>query len=694
MSDEHGRGAAVAEPDLGRPREVDTDPAPPRPGPTTDGRTRWAVPIVAALASAVAFLVARRTLIDDTFITLAYARNFAYHLHWGLIPQHTANSATSPLNVIVLGAALRILRNPTWAVGAVFVGSYAVFGWCLARVVRALRLSVGVAFVAIAVLLLNPLLLSVIGMEGTTLGLAVFGLLLWAAVEKRPVAFGIALGLTLVIRLDFVIVAATILVMTPAIRRAWLRWLVPAVVIAAPWYVLSWIALGSAIPDTLAIKDAQIWTDTFLSGPEFYARNDLGAVVVSFAPAVAGLAIVVWSLVRGLRPSSRIPPTLRPVVAFGASSVAYFVAYVVLAPPPYLWYYAPLIITTSVGGVLIAGFHVAHAGTSRPVRGRRAWAAAAVGAFAVAALVVIVANQRVGWTRPPIVGNLASPGDYERIGRDLHRRVGDAPIAVRSEIGALAYYCQCELLDAFSDRGMVIPLIENTIEGNGAIGRPLLEANYANLDRSLLPRPAEYVLDFAPDEPRGRDAWRTRSLETGDVEGFTLRRNPATGPVVAGLADELLAKLPSRPKQIVLHSDTGRDADVDVDLYESELAAEFRRRGIDANLHHEGATGTDVTVATGHGVGRALRHGRLRDFAYHGKVSLAERQRLARRTFVLEREKRLGRVDNLDFFYEMTEIGERIGRDVLVYVGDLRPERASAGDVTRSSRAPSPAGSG
>ena len=68
----------------------------------------WAVP--GALVGAVVIYVAHRGLIDDAYITLSYARNVAAHLHWGLIPTEESNTATSPLNVILLAVA-------TWIAG-------------------------------------------------------------------------------------------------------------------------------------------------------------------------------------------------------------------------------------------------------------------------------------------------------------------------------------------------------------------------------------------------------------------------------------------------------------------------------------------------------------------------------------------------------------------------------------------------
>src|SRR4051812_46773911 len=80
-----------------------------------------------AVVAAVMYWVVHRSLIDDAFITLVYARNVAFHFHWGLIPERTANSATSPLNVLVIAAMTSVVRNPLLALGFVYVGANALF---------------------------------------------------------------------------------------------------------------------------------------------------------------------------------------------------------------------------------------------------------------------------------------------------------------------------------------------------------------------------------------------------------------------------------------------------------------------------------------------------------------------------------------------------------------------------------------
>ncbi len=91
------------------------------------------------------FLLVRGSLIDDSYITLAYAKNLALHLHWGLIPQEFSNSATSPLNVALLGALSALTRvlggvHPVLALGILSVASVVVMAWGWTRIIRVWQL--------------------------------------------------------------------------------------------------------------------------------------------------------------------------------------------------------------------------------------------------------------------------------------------------------------------------------------------------------------------------------------------------------------------------------------------------------------------------------------------------------------------------------------------------------------------------
>lgn len=84
-----------------------------------------------ALGGALVFLGAHRALIDDAYITLDYARTLARHGQWALEPGHQANTATSPLNVLVLAGLIVLSGAPVWSVGVLLVATLAVTGGAL-----------------------------------------------------------------------------------------------------------------------------------------------------------------------------------------------------------------------------------------------------------------------------------------------------------------------------------------------------------------------------------------------------------------------------------------------------------------------------------------------------------------------------------------------------------------------------------
>ena len=74
---------------------------------------QWCLIAVGLFAYARIF---QNTYIDDTYITLQYVRNLADHLGWGFFPGQTTNTATSPLNVIVLAAFAKVTGSALTAV--------------------------------------------------------------------------------------------------------------------------------------------------------------------------------------------------------------------------------------------------------------------------------------------------------------------------------------------------------------------------------------------------------------------------------------------------------------------------------------------------------------------------------------------------------------------------------------------------
>ena len=470
----------------------------------------------AAVVAALCFLLVRASLIDDAYITLSYARNLAEEFHWGLTPFRTANSATSPLNVLVLGLAAFVVRDPVWGLGVVFVVLTALQALGLARLARRLDLSRGAAVAATALLLLSPLFLAIVGMEMTlALTLAVWATV--AAAEHRPVLFGALAAALVLTRVDLAVIPLVLLLSSRGLLRRTHVVLGTALLVAAPWYVFSWVALGALVPDTLVIKTVSTgaWGPwDFANGWQLYLERYPAATVLAALPALAGLlALLVWPFVR------RSPrwAGLGPVVALGAGGVLHAVAYSLLAPPPFHWYYAPsvgaLTVTAAFLGAAAAGRRTAASATSpAPARRRPVALLAAGGAAALLLVDAAFAVQRgLPWEMTPITTNWATAEQYLAIGEDLHAEIGDDVVRSPGEIGTLAYACRCDIVDPFSDRGTLLPQIDQRQEEAGTVMRLLLRLNFVNLDR---PRAAEpdRALVYEQDRPDGdwpvTSAWR------------------------------------------------------------------------------------------------------------------------------------------------------------------------------------------
>ena len=494
--------------------------------PTRPGSPAWLSGGAALLAISLFWLV-RNALIDDAYITLSYARNLATHLHWGLILTERANAATSPLNVLLLAGATALLRltggiHPVWALGLVFVGSTVALAWGWSQVAAELRLPLLVPAHGVALVLLNPLVLSSTGLEVLLIPAVLVGMLAMA-VSGRPVAFGVLSGLAVLTRLDLVVFVLPLALVSPGIRHRLAISAGTASAVSLPWFVWSWWHFGSAIPDTFAIKTVQRafgpWT--FANGPlDLLERYPLETV--AFAPALLGLvALLAWTVAGLLRrsPDSR---ALSPAVTLGVAGAIYYAAYARLGVPPYQWYYVPSVAALSTSLCVLLGAAL----RAGPVARR---AVALPGLALVACLVLgnLVADVRGGvpWRVPLIFGNWATPRDYARVGRELGERVGPETVISPGEIGTLAYFCQCSIVDAFADRGRVVPLIEERIAAAGPVMAAILKVNYLRLDRDEPARPAAYRLIWEPGPATQPEEWQTWSPSAG-VGHFRLERVP------------------------------------------------------------------------------------------------------------------------------------------------------------------------
>jgi hypothetical protein len=440
-----------------------------------------------AVGGILVFLAAHRVLIDDAYITIDYARTLAQHGQWALEPGHQSNTATSPLNVLLLAGLIVVSGAPVVSVGLLLVASLAATGAALSVICARLGWSQWLAAMAVSLLVVNPLLISTIGLE-TYLGLALVAILGCAVVARRPGATGVVCGLLVLTRADLAAFALPALIAviasSPAQTRArcFAQVLGVASVVALPWFAASWWWLGSAVPDTLLLKVNEVWVDrSFANGLWYFWLGYPLAVELSMLSAAAGLiALAVWGVVGARRMGGRGGVL---AVVWGIGAVMHITVYLLLKVPPYQWYYGPAIGALSMLAVLSIG-----ALSRRPQGG-----VSTIGVLLIAASVVFLATRP--WTLTTISGNWASASEYAALAA---RVPPDATVETFGEVGTVAYFCDCTVVDRFSDRAQVADLLRAKRATAGPVLRTLLDWNYHRF-KAGPPIHAVYKFAFAED---------------------------------------------------------------------------------------------------------------------------------------------------------------------------------------------------
>ncbi|NRN71425.1 4-amino-4-deoxy-L-arabinose transferase [Kibdelosporangium sp. 4NS15] len=481
-------------------------------GPGVERRSAWWLPsrswapsLFVAVVAMVVVAIARTSLVDDAYITLSYARNLAFDGHWGLVPTATANTATSVLYVWVLAGFTAITRQPVLAMGIVYVLSALAVEYGLRRVARRTGLPAWFALLAATLIVVNPLLISSIGLE-TALGAGLIALLLASAVEDRPVVFGLLGGLLVLARPDLAIVALVVFLVCHNWRRRWWWAPVAAIGITFPWYLWSWFALGSAVPITFFIKtENSTWSGFgnvygFHNGLDLYFRVFPTATSLSVLPAVLGvLAALIWVVLRVFRPTDRVRQLDR-VAPLALAGVLHYVAYSFLGVAPYHWYYGPSIICTTMFLAAAVAAAATPAQRSTVALRPRSGPLAVVVLLAVACL-GYYGSRELPSRFAPIQTNWAAPEQYAQIGSTVRAIAGDRVVASTGEVGAQAYFCDCAMADLFSNPAAVAGLLPSVMAKSGPIRRKLLDVNFHHFDWAPPGMKPELVLQFLKTPP-------------------------------------------------------------------------------------------------------------------------------------------------------------------------------------------------
>ncbi|MFZ0119238.1 MAG: hypothetical protein WAL99_07275 [Pseudonocardiaceae bacterium] len=440
--------------------------------------TRLSPPVMAvaaaALAGGVMFTLAHNAMLDDSMITLSYARTLAEHGQWGMVEGLTSNSATSVLNVLLLAAIIVVIGHPVVAVGILLMATMAAVAWWATRIAEDAGLPIRVfPAAAVGLLLVNPVLVSTIGLE-TYLGMALVVGVVRYALAGRPAPTGFITGLIALARPDLVVFALVIVLGLGSARRRLARTAATAVAVALPWYAFSWWALGSAIPDTFVFKTVVNHFDsgdTFLDGPIMWGRYFPAASLLGWLPALAGaVCLLAWTATAVTHRRWSSAGTL--AVVFGLGGIAHFGVFATLGTPPYQWYYGPV----------VAGLTLCAATTAMVLPWRRlAYGTIAAG---IAFTFAFEVHHGLPWTTPPIHSNWATTAQYAAAAPGVAAATsGGRAVGSPGEIGALSFYCDCRIVDLFSDRGDAANWIEDRMRKAGTVMRWLLKLNYHNLDR-------------------------------------------------------------------------------------------------------------------------------------------------------------------------------------------------------------------
>lgn len=390
---------------------------------------------------AIGFWAMHRALGDDALITVSYARTLAASGTWGVFPGLTANTQTSPLNAWLLAAGVALAGHPVLVAGLLYCACLAGCGWLAAVLAARCGVSPVGGWLAVGLVATSPVLVATVGLEAC-LGAAVLLAVALAAATRRTVATGALVGVAVLTRPDLAVpagVLALALVLVPGPDGARRR---PthlaaaagiAVVIALPWYLWSWFALGDAVPDTTWVRTGDRSGPSIIPAVATWVHLYPTAALGSIVPVVVALGCAVWAVRR------RGAAVGTVVILLVAAGWAHLLAMQAIHAQGAGWYYGP-VVTCSAAAI---GLTAATAGPKITVGGL-----AVVGALALAGLLT---SGPLPWTAAPLVANYARTEQYAAVGQELRGLTGGAPVEGPGELGALAYYADVPVLDFLSE---------------------------------------------------------------------------------------------------------------------------------------------------------------------------------------------------------------------------------------------------
>lgn len=268
--------------------------------------------------------------------------------------------------------------------------------------------------------------------------------------------------------------------------------------VVTPWLVASTLLFGVPVPDTLAWKTAQtqglggkLYDEALPLFLEFFP----GATTVTAALVLVGVVALLGWL--------QVAPTHPAPVILGGGAVLHAAVMTILGVPPFTWYYAPVVaaaaLLTALGAAALLPYRVGVPQLGLVV-------VVPVVAVLLGAVVYGVSHDRQA---VPMHANGATAQQYAAIAASVP--AGTVLETAHGEVGALAFFCKCTVVDPLSDPGRMAPVIEAQLAQPGGRGAAL---------RVL-------YLGWTP-KPAVRAVYRTRYLAADEV-------HPSAFPVWSGL---------------------------------------------------------------------------------------------------------------------------------------------------------------
>jgi hypothetical protein len=430
----------------------------------------------------------QNAFIDDAFITFQYARNLRTHQTWGFYPGITTNTATSPLNVLLTALFGIIIPDlVTAAIWLAVIESILLVG-ILLLISENLFQNFSFGILASIAILTNPLLVSTLGLE--TLLFILFVLVnIFLYIRKKWFLLAVALALLVLTRPDGILLFFILFWFVGEKNRklsSKIKFIAIFGLCLLPWYLFSWIHLGSFFPDTLLLKVNQNWNGLhYIFGIGLYLYKYPLQTIFALIWSALGIYCLITE-------RHQIPPALKFLLIFGWT---YFLAYSFLRVPPYHWYYAPVAISLNLVGIWSLTNWLQnmpeHKILTKKIR---------------QLILIIVMISSIGvifWqssdfppSETPIHSNWATQQQYQEIGNWLkHNLEPGVKIKLNGEIGTLAFYSEHRLLDMFSCRYEQQLKVNQLLQQNG-LARIFARINFFWFDPGEPCWPTEYLLGF------------------------------------------------------------------------------------------------------------------------------------------------------------------------------------------------------